>query len=145
MAGVRFAPKISVHVGRDAFRFTQGSASLSLATVLWVEPISAGLRIVSVGEAPVGASGVVRVGLFDGEACSVLPLEQGRMWALEAFLREAFYRLARTRIRMRPAVSITGVDTLDPCLGGYQAAILIHAFIAAGAQQVTFSVASSGV
>jgi hypothetical protein len=132
------APKISVQVSPVEFVFTKGADSRTFPTAVYVAPGSKGPLFLGPDERSVGSSAAVRVNLFSGEPCPILPAESGRMWALEHYLAFAIREVIGKNIMVRPVITIAGVGKLSSLLSGYETSILTSGFIAAGALKVEF-------
>jgi hypothetical protein len=68
----------------------------------------------------------------------LLPANVDRMVCLEAFCRYAIQKVTGRKRLVRPPVTVTGSQSLDPLLRGYQGVVLTQALEAAGASSVVF-------
>ena len=132
----RFVPQIRLRVGPEAFVFTSRKTTAQIGTFLYLKDGTAGVRLLSVGEEMPSAPGVVRVDLFANAPTPIAPIE--KMDCLEAFCRYGIHKVTARYAMVRPCVTVSGIDSLETVLHGYQVGVLKRVLTASGASMVVF-------
>ena len=107
-----------------------------IGTFLYLKDGAAGVRLLSVGEEMPSAPGVVRVDLFANTPTPIAPIE--KMDCLEAFCRYGLHKVTARYVMVRPCVTVSGIDSLETVLHGYQVGALKRVLVASGASMVVF-------
>jgi hypothetical protein len=129
------ANEITVNIALERVTLSDtDTAPLVLAPVLYIDIDSPRLRIVSIGEAPTVGKPARRVDLFgsDGPPAGISKLD-----CLAAFFTAALKKIMEGRLfRIRPDVTVHGVEVLSRAWGGYERDLLSSALRSAGAKRI---------
>jgi hypothetical protein len=129
------APRVSIDVHPAALTFGCEERSAQVETVAFVVGGVESRRIVALGETDKAPDGARRIELFTGEPPSAADADL-LMEILVALVQRGLLLVVPGRVALRPVVTLRGLATLDPRLGGFQASLLRSAVRLAGAAEV---------
>lgn len=126
------SPPLRVILSPDRIRILNGSEEWSYAPAVWFDA-SAG-KTVGIGESAV--PGAQFLPLFGP---SPLPAGLDRQWLLAGFFMKAFgVAVSKAWLKVKPTVTVEGVDSLSALLGGYEQGVVKTAMTTGGAMRVEF-------
>ena len=132
----RFASRISIQISPKRFVFSS-KETVEVQTCLYLEGSSGPLRVIAVGTEETSTAEVFRVLLFEDNAGVPRPIDKTE--CLEAFMRYGIQKAMRNpRAMLRPIVTVTGAQSLEPILHGYQIGLLLQILERSGAGRVSF-------
>jgi len=126
------SPPIHLEVSPTRFTFRAGEDVWPLEPTVW---IAEGLgKVAGIGATPVPGARPVSLFAAPGEMTTV-----ERSALLTGFLLEALSTIIlRYWVKLKPAVEVSGIESLGAMMGGYQRPAFKEALTAAGARVVTF-------
>lgn len=126
-------PPLRVVLSPDHIRIHDGDEEWSYPPAVWYDLGRS--KTVGIGETPI--PGAQRLTLFGAES---LPAGVDRHALLSGFFMKALaVPVMKSWIKVKPKVTVEGVESLSPVLGGYERAVIKEALSDGGAMTVTFA------